>query len=119
MTFITIFTAPKPFKETHVSLIQRNAIQSWVALGPEVEVILMGKEEGIAEAAGELGVRHRPDVACNLLGTPLISSMYDLARQSNDSPLLMCINADIILFPDILEAAHIVDAADIRLRRLE
>jgi len=108
MTFITIFTAPKPFIDAHVSMIQRNAIQSWVALGPQVEVILMGKEEGMAEAAAELGVKHRPDVACNQLGTPLISSMYNLARQANDSPLLLCINADIILFSDILETAHMV-----------
>ncbi len=87
-------------------MIQRNAIRSWVALGPEVEIILMGKEAGIAESAAELGVNHRPDVGCNELGTPLISSMFELARQANDSPLLLCINADIILLPGMLEAAH-------------
>jgi hypothetical protein len=106
MTFITIFTAPKPFKDAHISIIQRNAIQSWISLGSEVEVILMGKEEGMAEVAAELDVKHRPDVACNHLGTPMISSMYDLARRSNDSPLLLCINADIILLPDMLDMAH-------------
>jgi len=106
MPFITIFTAPKPFKDPHISIIQRNAILSWIALGLEVEVVLMGKEEGMAKAAAALGVKHRPDVACNQLGTPLISSMYDLARQSSDSPLLLCINADIILLPDFLDMAH-------------
>ncbi len=103
---MTIFTAPKPFKDAHISMIQRNAIQSWMALGPEVEVILMGKEEGMAEVAADLGVKYRPDVACNELGTPLISSMFALACQSSDSPLLLCINADIILLPEILEVAH-------------
>ncbi len=104
MTYLTIFTAPKPFKDAHISVIQRNAIQSWKALGLDVQVILMGKDEGIAEAAAELGVSHRPDVGCNALGTPLISSMFDLARQANDAPLLLCINADIILLPGLLEA---------------
>ncbi len=106
MTFITIFSAPKPFKDPHITTIQRNAIQSWIALGAEVEVVLMGKEEGMAEVAAELGVKHRPDVRCNELGTPMISSMYDLARKSNESPLQLCINADVILLPDILEAGR-------------
>jgi hypothetical protein len=106
MTLLTIFTAPKPFKDAHIALIQRNAISSWRALGPEVHVVLMGKDEGIDVAAAELGVSHRPDVGCNTLGTPLISSMFELARQENDSPLMLCINADIILLPEILEAAE-------------
>jgi hypothetical protein len=106
MAHMTIFTAPKPFKETHISIIQRNAIRSWKALGPEVQVILMGKDEGIAETALELAVSHRPDVGCSALGTPLISSMFELARQANDSPLLLCINADIILLPGLLDVAQ-------------
>ncbi len=110
MTFLTIFTAPKPFKNEHITIIQSNAIQSWKALGAGVQVILMGKEEGIAEAAARLGVIHRPDVGCNDLGTPLISSMFELARQANDSPLLLCINADIILLPGLLELAQKIAA---------
>ena len=31
---ITIFTAPKPFTDPHIDLIQRNAIRSWRDLGP-------------------------------------------------------------------------------------
>ncbi len=110
MTLLTIFTAPKPFKDTHISLIQRNAIQSWKALGAEVQVLLMGKDDGIGETAAELAVSHRPDVGCNALGTPLISSMFELARQANDSPLLLCINADIILLPGLLEAVKKISA---------
>ena len=47
MPFLTIFTSPKPFSfNPHISIIQRNAIQSWIYLDPEVEVYLMGDEEG-------------------------------------------------------------------------
>ena len=49
MTLITAFTAPKPFTNPHIATIQRNAIQSWIHLGSEVEVLLMGDEEGMAE----------------------------------------------------------------------
>ncbi len=103
---MTIFTAPKAFKDPHITMIQRNAIQSWLAFGPEVSVILMGKEEGMAEVAVELKVDYRSDVGCSALGTPLISSMFELARQANDSPLLLCINADIILMPGLLEVVQ-------------
>ncbi len=52
---ITLFTAPKAFKDAHISLIQHNALRSWQALGDQVAVVLIGDEEGIAEAAAEYG----------------------------------------------------------------
>ena len=85
-------------------MIQRNAIKSWTLL-PDVEVILLGEETGLAEAAKELGVKHLPNVARNESGTPLISSMFQLARENSNSELLCIINADMILMPDFVEAA--------------
>ena len=43
---ITIFTAPKPFTNPHIDLIQRNAIQSWLHLGDDVNVVMIGNEPG-------------------------------------------------------------------------
>ncbi len=106
MAFLTIFTAPKPFRDPHIITIQRNAIRSWKALGPEVEVILLGEEEGLAEAARELGVCHIPEVRRNASGTPLVSSMFELARQNGTGELLACVNADILLLPDFLNASR-------------
>ena len=103
MTSITIFSAPKPFTDPHIDLIQRNAIQSWQRAGDDVEVILVGEEDGLAEVAAEYGVRHLPNVARNHLNTPLVSSIFQLAREASDSELLVYINADIILFPDFEE----------------
>lgn len=45
---LTIFAAPKPFYG-YIGVIQTNAIQSWLLLRPECEVILFGDEEGMAE----------------------------------------------------------------------
>src|SRR5689334_24520544 len=107
VSLITLFSAPKPFTNPHIALIQRNAIKSWTLL-PDVEVILLGEETGLAEAARELGVKHIPNVKCNDNGTPLISSMFQLARdasQRSHSDLLCVINADMILMPDFIEAA--------------
>lgn len=99
---LTLFTAPKPFVDPFTSLIQHNALRSWKALGEEVEVVVIGHEEGIAEATKEYPFTHRPDVKVNHLGTPLISSIFDLAREANKSPFLAYVNADIILFPDLI-----------------
>src|SRR5258707_13898162 len=104
MPLITLFSAPKPFTNPHIAMIQRNAIQSWILL-PDVEVILLGEETGLAEAARELDVKHLPNVARNESGTPLISSMFQLARENSHSDLLCIINADMILMPDFVEAA--------------
>ncbi len=101
---LTLLTAPKPFKDPHISVIQTNALKSWQALGDQVEIIVLGADEGVAEKTSELGIRHIPQVACNEKGTPLISSMLDLARQNSDSPYLCIVNTDIILFPDLLIA---------------
>ena len=106
MSLLTLFTAPKPFTNPHIALIQRNALRSWLALGDDVQVIVIGEEEGLGETAREMGVLHLPQVARNESGTPLVSSIFDLARQHSDSPLLAYVNADIILLPDLVSGAR-------------
>ena len=105
MTLLTVFTAPKPFTDPHINIIQRNAIQSWIHLGPDVEVLLMGKEQGMAEVASELNIRHFTEVNCTEQGTPYIDSMFDTARGASEAPYLAILNADIMLMPDFVEAA--------------
>jgi hypothetical protein len=107
MSLITLFSAPKPFTDPHIATIQRNAIHSWILL-PDVEVIILGEETGLAKAVRELGVKHLPNVAHNESGTPLISSMFQLARDASErshSDLLCIVNADMLLMPDFVEAA--------------
>jgi hypothetical protein len=110
MTFLTVFSYPKPFNNPHIARIQSNAIRSWMQLGDDVEVLLMGDEEGLSEFARENQVRHFPDVKCSPEGTPFISSMFELARRESDAPYLAILNADIILMPDFVEATHQVAA---------
>ncbi len=107
MSLITLFSAPKPFKDPHINIIQRNAIQSWLQLAPEVEVLLVGDEQGMGEVAAEYSIKHLPQVACNAEGTPLISSIFELARQNSDSPLLAYVNGDILLLPDFVSMAQL------------
>lgn len=110
MSLLTIFTAPKPFIDEHIDRIQNNAIRSWLSLGEEVQVMLVGEEEGLAQVATKYGVTHLPDVKRNEIGTPLVSSIFDLARQNSASPLLAYVNADILLVPDFVQIARRVQS---------
>ena len=105
MPLITLFSAPKSFNDPHIATIQRNALGSWTHLA-QTQVILMGAESGTAQAARELGIQHLPNVELNASGTPLISSMIELARKNADSRLLCIINTDVIVFPEFGGAAE-------------
>jgi hypothetical protein len=91
-------------------MIQRNAIRSWTHLGAQVDVLMMGNEEGMADVARDFEIRYFPEVECSELGTPYISSMIELARQSSEAPYLAILNADILLMQDFVEAAQNVGA---------
>ncbi len=103
---ITIFTTPKPFKHPHISLIQRNAILSWKHLGEQVCVCIIGDEPGVAEFARETETQHLEGVDFNFFGTPLVSSVFSVARQASTSPLLAYVNADVLLTPKFIEVAR-------------
>ncbi len=107
MAFLTIFTAPKPFTNPHINIIQRNAVRAWSIL-PDVEVILIGDEAGIPEAAEELGVRNIPQVKRDENGIPLVNSVMEIGHANSDSPLLCYANADMILMADLVRAGRLV-----------
>ncbi len=105
---ITIFALPKPFGR-NTDLIQRNAIRSWERLQPEVDVLLIGDDAGIAETARELGVRHAGGIKFNAQGTPLVNSAFEIARRESDSPFLAYCNSDVILMRDFVKAIALVN----------
>lgn len=106
--FLTIFTTPKPFTNPHVAVIQRNALRNWTALGPDVQVLAIGEEAGLAEAAQELGVAYVPQVQRNAQGTPLVSDIFRQARKHSESPYLAYVNADMLLLSDFIQATRVM-----------
>jgi hypothetical protein len=105
---LTLFTAPKSFTNPHVALIQSNALQSWQHLGEDASVLIIGQEPGLVEFAAKTGIRHLPQVTRNDHGTPLVSSIFELARRNSSSPLLAYVNADILLTPEFVSLAGYV-----------
>jgi hypothetical protein len=105
MAFLTIFTAPKPFTNPHIAVIQRNAVRAWSLL-PDVDVILIGNEDGIPEAAQELGVGNVPEVRRDEKGIPLVNAVMEIGHKYSESPILCYANADMILMSDMVRAAR-------------
>jgi hypothetical protein len=105
MSFLTIFTAPKPFSHPHINIIQRNAIQSWMRL-EDVEIVLIGDEPGIPETAREFGLGNAPKVERDEKGVPIVRSVMALGHAHSQSPLLCFANADMLFMSDFTRAAR-------------
>jgi GT2 family glycosyltransferase len=106
---LSIFAAPKPFRG-HIGIIQHNAIQSWKELSITREVILLGDEGGIADAAQSIGAKHHKSIARDAFGTPLVDNAFEIAQNSSSAEWMCYVNADIILMPEFAESlARVMD----------
>jgi hypothetical protein len=102
---LTLFTVPKPFSG-HIAVIQKNAIQSWARLGQGCRIVLCADEKGTRELAEMVGAIYLPEIERNSFGTPLLSSVFAKVARLTEHPLLCYLNADIIVFPDLLDAVR-------------
>jgi hypothetical protein len=100
---LTVFSIPKAFAG-HIGVIQRNAIRSWMRLEPRPEILLLGNEDGTAQVAQELSLRHIPEIKTNEHGTPLLSDLFRRAKVNAGSVLLCYVNADIVLLGEFARA---------------
>jgi hypothetical protein len=99
---ITLFAIPKPF-HGHIGVIQRNALGSWAQIA-NADVILLGDDDGVGEAASDFGFGHEPEIRRTEHGTPLVSDAFRLARAGSRHSLLGYVNADVVLLPDFARA---------------
>jgi len=102
---ITFVCCPKPFN-SDFSMIQNNAIQSWLRLDITRTVVVVGCDAGVKEYTEQLNdilqpqlrIIHHPDVKVNEWKTPLVNSIFEIGRKyTPDDELLCYINSDIIL----------------------
>ena len=105
---ITFFCSPRSFDDDDISLIQRNALHSWLTLDPIPEVLLLGNENGVKRIAEEFGVRHIPHVGTNARGIPLRSAMCEIARVEATYDFLCIINADIVIVDHLYPALQML-----------
>jgi hypothetical protein len=101
----TLFSTPKPFRG-HSNVIQRNALCSWTALHPDIEIILFGDDEGTAEICHELGLRNESHVLRSEYGTKRLDWIFGQAQKIARHDFVCYINCDIILTQEFRRAAE-------------
>ena len=100
---LTIVAVPKAFRG-HSGVIQQNALDSWLHLPAEVQVLILGSGDGVAEAAAAACAQHLPVVAVSDFGTPLFDDVLRQAEAASNAPLICFVNADVILLADLVPA---------------
>lgn len=99
---ITFFTIPKPFTNPHISIIQKNAIKSWISINAQKEIFLCGNDYGVKEVAQKLNIKHLPNIETNKFNTPLLNSAFKEACKIAQSNIICYINCDIIILSNFL-----------------
>lgn len=99
---ITVFSIPKTF-HGQVAATQENALKSWRALHPEIEIILFGEEDGLAEVAQKYEARLVRNIKKNTDGTPFLSDMFNRIRKIARHEILCYTSGDIILTRSLIE----------------
>ena len=102
---LTILCSPKPFVG-EAARNQLNAMRSWRAIDPDVEIIIFGVPQGAAEAAAETGSVLVPEIACSPSGAPSFNAMVEYAWQHGRHDQQAYVNADILLDESILRAVQ-------------
>jgi hypothetical protein len=103
---LTLFSVPKPFRG-EIGGIQRRSLESWTAL-EDVQVVLLGNEEGVAEAARDAGVRHVPGLERTEWRTPRLDAAFREAERVASQPYRCFVHADVLLHPDLLASTSLV-----------
>ncbi len=106
MSNVTLFCCPKSFTG-HNALIQHNALNNWFNI-ESADVILLGPDAGIAEAAQQYNFKHIPEIALSEHGTPLLDDMFNKAQAFSSTSLVCYINADILLPQDFALVADAI-----------
>ena len=102
---ITLFALPKAF-EGETGLRQHAALCSWRSAVPRAQILLMGEEKGLDEAAREISAERVVEIERNERGTPLVSDAFRQAAAHGKGELLCYINSDILLFDDFSPAVE-------------
>lgn len=102
---LTVISIPKPFSGT-IGQAQERAVASWCRLDPDVQVVLVGDEDGVDRTASALRVDHVRDVARNGHGTPLLDDAFRRVDALARHQLRCFVNADVVLLPDLVSAVR-------------
>lgn len=100
---LTLYSIPKPFIGAAAE-VQRNALASWTALGDGVQVVLIGDDKGVADAAAAARAEHVASVERGPGGTPRLDDAFRRVDAVARHSLRCFVNADVVFLDDFLPA---------------
>ena len=106
----TLASIPKPFAGA-TGQAQERAVASWLELGHDVQIVLVGDDEGVSDVASRLQVDHVGGVARNAHGTPRLDDALRRVDGIARHRIRCLVNADIVLLPDLIPAVERVASA--------
>jgi len=108
---LTIYSIVKGFDNKHIATIQRNAVQSWLWMFPDAQILWFGDDEpGAQEEADVYGVSLYP-MERTESGAPLLPNVVSSAHELAKFDIRCLVNADIILEPSFEQAVRAVGRA--------
>lgn len=105
---ITLLTCFKNFTGDN-AIRQRNALNSWKALDPDIEIMLFGNPGGAEQIVREFGLKHYPDVPMFEERLVQIDAMFDIAQAEGKYDIQAYVNGDMIFGGDFLAALKVVE----------
>ncbi|KAF5746564.1 hypothetical protein HS088_TW06G00735 [Tripterygium wilfordii] len=109
---ITIFSAPDPFTAPAFAR-QTLAVRSWLAVSPQITVVLFSQDPSVVSFAGMYGSRVvvEPNIDFTFLGIPFFHSMVARSRAFT-TDISVFINPESILLPDFISTLNFVHKLD-------
>lgn len=104
----TLFSTCKPFKTKRLIQIQNDAIKTWLRLEPKPDIIIFGKDDGVAECCDEHGIDNCINVEYNEYGIPLLSSMFERVEKISKDDVFLLVSSDIVLSQKTMTALEIL-----------
>jgi hypothetical protein len=101
---LTLLSSFKAFKD-NAAFIQNNSLTNWRNLGNNVEIIIYGNGEGVADSCSKFGAKHAPDIECSPNGLPLFTAIAAHAQAHAKFDTQVYLNGDILLPPDFASVA--------------
>jgi len=105
---ITLYSTFRRFNHPIFNKIQRDAIESWQALDPVPEIVIVGNDPGTAEICKEYGLKHVPKVGTSSAGTPYCDDFILEAEKVASNDIMLLCSGDIIIKQDTIDAAKAV-----------
>tara|TARA_B100001175_G_scaffold76821_1_gene64185 strand:+ start:9911 stop:10768 length:858 start_codon:yes stop_codon:yes gene_type:complete len=102
---VTIFTFPRPFKEPFLNA-QKNAINSWKKIHPDVEIYLINDEENSSKAFAKKNGIKCIDGKFSEFGTPLLKDALEKIKQLAKHKDILFFNTDIIYIDGMLKSIN-------------